>query len=69
MTSTLSAETVGLHMKPKDSRRARVRVLRTYPEEELTRALELASTFSLTLPGYGPRRTVVTLRKALEKPE
>jgi hypothetical protein len=67
MPGTLSAETIGFHMHPEDSIRSRVRFLRSCSKEELQRALELAISCSLVFPGYGHRRTVVTLRKALER--
>lgn len=66
MTATLSAETVGLRMHPDDSLRSRLRVLRNCSKEELQRALELATACSLTFPGYGHRRTVIALRKAID---
>lgn len=66
MTGTLSAETVGFRMHEDDGIRSRVRVLRNCSKEELMRALELATACSLTFPGYGHRRTVVVIRKALE---
>lgn len=63
----LSPGTIALHMHPKDGAHARMRVLRSCTREQLTQALELASSCSLTFPGYGHRRTVVLIRRALEK--